>query len=150
MVLKYWFNKKQLQGNFPSFDEFIPFFGRAIKHTGLPPNKLRDHLRKMDIFGEVRVQHKRSTSQRTLEYHIRRHVPPIVIFDNGYYQQLIASMAGHATVLIGYTPENFKANDPFGGDQYPYERKRFMDSWRKREGRYLLITPRIHLKRWLP
>lgn len=149
MVLKYWFNKKQLQGNFPSFDEFVPFFGRAIKNTGFPPNKLRDYLIKMDIFETVRVQHRKSNSQRTLESQMRRGVPPIVIFDNGYYQQLINSMASHATVLVGYTPENFRANDPFGGEQYPYERKRFMDSWQKREGRYILITPKIPLKRWL-
>lgn len=150
MVLKYWFQKDQLRDNFPSFDEFIPLFGRAIKHTGFPPNKLRDHLIRLDTFREIRVQHKKSKSQRTLEFQIRRGVPPIVIFDNGYYQQQLVSMASHATVLVGYTPENFKANDPFGGDQYPYERKRFMDSWQKRDGRYILITPKIALKRWLP
>lgn len=150
MVLKYWFNKKQLHGNFPTFDEFKPSFGYAIKNTGPPPNKVRDYLIKMDIFRDVRVQHKKSNSQRTLELHLRRRVPPIVLFDNGYYHQLVASMARHATVLVGYTPENFKANDPFGGEQYPYERKRFMDSWQKRKGRYILITPKIPLKRWLP
>ena len=149
MVLKYWFNKKQIPGNFPSFEEFTPLFGRAIKNTGFPPNKLRDHLRKMDIFREVRVQHRKGKSLRTLEFRIRQGVPPIVLFDNGYYHQLIESMARHATVLVGYTPENLRANDPFGGEQYPYERKRFMDSWQKKKGRYILITPKIPLKRWL-
>jgi hypothetical protein len=149
MVLKYWFNKEQISGNFPSFEEFTPLFGRTIKNTGFPPNKLRDYIRKMDIFRDVRVQHRKGKSLRTLEFRIRQGVPPIVLFDNGYYHQLIESMARHATVLVGYTPENLRANDPFGGEQYPYERKRFMDSWQKKEGRYILITPKIHLKRWL-
>jgi len=140
MVLKYWYVKGFLSRRFPTYEEFSGIFAHLVNYLGFPPNKLRDYIIKVEELKNVRVRH-RTAGLSTLEYLISVGRPPIVLFDFLYYQQLAESKAEHATVLIGFGPENLYANDPIMGEKYPYEKKRFINAWSRKGNKYISIEP---------
>lgn len=155
MIVGYWY-KNRLSGveNFLSYDEFRSLFPspRSIQFTGPPPNKLWDYIKKNSILKKTfRIHHRKKRRVGTLELLIRQKSPLIVPFDIGYYQTQIESRATHYTVLRGFTPETFKANNPTHGENYSYEKIRFEKAWQNRGGRYILIKPHIKgsIEKWL-
>jgi hypothetical protein len=141
MLLRYYEKRGLLSKALPKYDDFKGQFGQYIGTLGLPPNKLRDYLNKAVPNESLRVQHKTGKIQ-SLEYHLRNKTPVIPIFDYLMYQQGTAAKATHATLLTGYTAENFYANNPIHGKRYPYEKPRFEQAWLQRDNKYILITPK--------
>jgi len=143
-VLRYWERRGYLRNPLPSYDGFKKIFGRYIDLLGFPPNKLNDYLREVCPKEHIRVQH-RTGNIEALESHLRNKNPIIALFDYNMYQRGQTARSTHATVLIGYTPENLLANDPFHGKKYPYEKNRFQEAWALKDNKYILITARVTL-----
>jgi hypothetical protein len=147
MVIDFWYNKGLIHvNNFPSYEEFKNLFPSPHSRlfTGFPPNKLWDYIKKNSAFRKnIKVYHRKDRSINALEFVIRQKTPPIVPLDISYYHTKVPSMATHFTVLRGYTPETFKANDYIYGEDCSYVRDRFEEAWKNRECRYILIKPKI-------
>ncbi len=143
-VLRYWERRGALRNALPSYDGFKDAFGRYVDLLGLPPNKLNDYLREVCPKEHFKVQHKTGNIE-ALEAHIRNKTPVIALFDYNMYQRRQPARSTHATVIVGYTPENLLANDPFHGNKYPYEKSRFQEAWALKDNKYILITARVTL-----
>ena len=144
MVLRYYEKRGLLSESskpLPKYDDFRGRFGSYVGTLGLPPNKLHDYLNAAVPKEHLKVQHK-TGNMVSLEYHIRNKTPIIPIFDYLMYQQSTPSKATHATLLTGYTAENFYTNDPIHGKRYPYEKPKFVEAWAQRSNKYILITPK--------
>ena len=143
-VLRYWERRGFLRTALPSYDAFKKTFGRYVDLLGFPPNKLNDYLRDICKKDRLKVQH-REGSIESLQAHLRNKIPVISLFDYNMYQRGQPARSTHATVLVGYTPENMLANDPFHDKKYPYEKNRFQEAWALRNNRYILITTKVTL-----
>jgi len=143
-VLRYWERRGLLRATLPSYEGFKGVFGRYVDLLGFPPSKLNDYLREVAPKGQLKIQH-RTGNIEALEAHIRNKSPIITLFDYNLYQRGQPARSTHATVVIGYTPENLVTNDPFHGNKYPYEKNRFREAWALKDNKYILITARVTL-----
>ena len=56
----------------------------------------------------------------------------------------------HFSVMVGYSPENIVVNDLLHGADYSLSRARFIEAWRLRQNKYILvIPPKQSLKDWI-
>lgn len=150
MVVSYWQKRTHFSPVLPAYEDFRKIFPRSDILLATPPNKIYDHLRKVEQTQNVRVRHLTGNDVSTLEFRVREKSPPIVLFDClHYHQRSPLSKSSHATVIVGYTNELLLANNPVFGAEYPYEKRRFVEAWARRGMRYILITPTESLARYM-
>jgi hypothetical protein len=149
MILKFYENNGHLTFPLPTYDDFISLFPRT-RLLGYPPGQLSEYLKNDERFNIIEIEHKKASSLLDVEYFIRRNMPIILIFDHVYYHSQSPTMAMHASVMVGYTPENIIVNDAYHGLTYSFERNRFNLAWQLKHRRYVLIKPpRVRLDRWM-
>jgi len=151
MVLNYLHGKFPFSSPPPSFDDFREILPSSDILLGTPPNKIRDYLKRIEqIGGNLRIRHLKGHDISTLELRIRQNTPPIALFDLMYYHtRSPLSRSSHATVVVGYTDEVLYANNPVYGPKYPYVKERFKEAWERRGMKYILITPKESLVRYI-
>ena len=151
MVVHYLHGSFRFPSPPPSFDYLCEILPSSDILLGTPPNKIRDYLKRIEeIGGNLKVRHLKGQDISTLEFRVRQRTPPIALFDLMYYHtRSPLSRSSHATVIVGYTDEVLYANNPVYGADYPYEKKRFKEAWERRGMKYILITPKESLVRYL-
>lgn len=149
MMINYYEDSGYLGFPLLPYDEYCALFPKG-RRIGYPPGKIKEYLSNDEKLATFTINHRKATSILELEHYIRQNQPVIVIYDYHYYQTYIEGRNMHFSVMVGYSPENIVVNDLFHGADYSLSRARFIEAWRLRQNKYILvIPPKQSLKDWI-
>lgn len=111
-----------------------------LRPPGMPMNNVKRFLKSLNM--PLNADYELMEDTKGLRKLIDLNIPPIVIYDNGFYFKQIRGL-GHAVLLVDCTNETLISVDPAFSPKFftPLYEKHFIEAWKEKKNSVVTIYP---------